>query len=123
MARLAPLLIVSPGQQMLEQFDGMSAIKDYAQVVKSDKSGDHSVFYVYLIRTFSENYKLGLDFCDLLLKMDKFFTDLKKLEDMQVNDNCLQTLLIDLKAVDKTNDFKKILVQAQDRTDTLVEEN
>lgn len=110
----------SRGREMLDQFDGMKTVIDYAKLI-SNEPAEHPGFLVYLIRTFSENYKLGLDFCDLLLKMDKFFTDLKKLDGMQVNDNSLKTLLSELRRVENINDFKKILVKAQDRINLLLQ--
>ena len=110
----------SRGREMLDQFDRMKTVIDYAKLI-SNEPVEHPGFLVYLIRTFSENYKLGLDFCDLLLQMDKFFTDLEKLKDMQVNDKCLKTLLGELRSVENINGFKSILVEAQDRINLLLQ--
>ncbi len=110
----------SRGSEMLDQFDRMKIVIDYAKLI-SNEPAEHPGFLVYLIRTFSENYKLGLDFCDLLLQIDKLFTDLKKLDDMQVNDNSLRTLVGELRRVENINEFKSTLVKAQDRINLLLQ--
>ena len=56
-----------------------------------------------------------------VLQIDKLFTDLKKLDDMQVNDNSLKTLLGELRSVENINEFKSTLVEAQDRINLLLQ--